>query len=81
MSSLSERHLYRVLELPKHLQTTAIALLKLGCATASEVAEITLKARAVESSYLNQLAVMRVARKERRGRKACFTVNLEGFCW
>jgi len=81
MASLSEKHLYKVLEFPKHLQTTAIALLKLGCATASEVAEVTLKARAVESSYLNQLATMKIARKERRGRQACFTINLEDFCW
>jgi hypothetical protein len=70
-----------VLEFPKHLQTTILVLLKLGRATASEVAEHTLKARAVESAYLNQLVVMKIVRKERKGRKAFFNVDLEALDW
>jgi len=76
-----EKHVFKVLEFPKHLQTTIITLLKLGRATAADVASETKKARAVESSYLNQLVVMKVVQKERVGRKAFFTVNLEALNW
>ena len=76
-----ERRLFRVLEFPKHLQTTVIALLKLGRATAEDVAKVTGKARAVESAYLNQLVVMKVVQKARQGRKAFFMVDLEGLNW
>ncbi len=77
----AEKHLYRILELPKHLQTTIVTLLKLGLATASEVSESTGKARAVESAYLNQLVTMKIAHKGRKGRKAFFTVDLEALDW
>jgi hypothetical protein len=46
------------------LQTT-VAVLKLGRATAEDVAAITWKARVVESAYLNQLCMMNVATKKR----------------
>jgi DNA-binding transcriptional ArsR family regulator len=78
---MSERRLFKVLEFPKHLQITIMVLLKLGHVTASEVAEHTLKARAVESAYLNQLVVMKIVRKERKGRKAFFDVDLEALDW
>ena len=78
---VSEKRLFKILEFPKHLQTTIVTLLKLGCATAAEVSEHTGKARAVESAYLNQLVVMKVVRKERKGRKAFFTVDLEALDW
>jgi len=52
---MGEKRFFRVLEFPKHLQTTLVALLKLGRATASDVAKLTGKARAVESACLNQL--------------------------
>lgn len=61
-----------VLSLPKHLQITWSALRELNEATAEQVASITKRARAVESAYLNQLVVMAVVSKERRGRKAFF---------
>jgi hypothetical protein len=80
MAPKSEQ-LYRILEFPKHLQTTVLTLLQLGRATATEVSEVTGKARAVESAYLNQLVVMKIARKEREGRKAVFSMNLEAFDW
>jgi len=41
------------------------------------VAEQTKRARAVESSYLNQLVMMGYLKKERRGRKAYFYVEKE----
>jgi len=77
----SERRLFKILELPKHLQTTTLTLLKLGQATAADVCASTGKARAVESAYLNQLTVMRIARKERKGHTAFFTVDLEALDW
>jgi hypothetical protein len=70
ISSTSEENF--VLSLPKHLQQTWIALKGLNEATAEQVAAVTKRARAVESAYLNQLAVMGAASKERRGRKAFF---------
>lgn len=81
MMLTNEKRLFKILEFPKHLQTTIVTLLKLGHATASEVSESTGKARAVESAYLNQLVIMRVARKEREGRKAFFSVDLEALDW
>lgn len=66
-----------LLSLPDHLRKTAVTLCKLGEATAEEVAEQTARARAVESSYLNQLVLMGYLKKERRGRKAYFYVEKE----
>ncbi len=81
MMVTTDRRLFRILELPKHLQTTVLTLLQLGRATASEISEVTGKARAVESGYLNQLVVMRIVGKERKGRKAFFQVDLEALDW
>ena len=64
-----------LLSLPDHLRKTAIALCKLGEATADEVAENTKRARAVESGYLNQLVIMGYLKKERRGRQTYFFVE------
>jgi hypothetical protein len=89
LASISERRLFKILELPKQLQVSILALLKLGrpC-LASEVAAVTGKARAVESNYLNQLVVMKLVRKERRancvhrgGPKVFFSVDLEALYW
>jgi len=66
-----------LLSLPDHLRKTAVTLCKLEEATADEIAEHTKRARAVESGYLNQLVVMGYLKKERRGRKAYFTINKE----
>jgi hypothetical protein len=77
----NEKRLYRILEFPRHLQTTTVALLKLGRATAEEVAQVTGKARAVESAYLNQLFVMKIVSKSRSRRKAYFQVDLEALNW
>jgi len=66
-----------LLSLPDHLRKTAVTLCKLGEATAEEVSQQTARARAVESSYLNQLVMMGYLKKERRGRKAYFYVEKE----
>ncbi len=65
-----------ILHLPKHLQDTYKALLSTerSKATAEMVAEITGKARAVESDYLNQLHTMGFVRKCREGRKVFFEI-------
>ena len=46
----SQKQLYQVLKFPKHLQVSLTSLLKLGLASADQVAAVTGKARAVESS-------------------------------
>ncbi len=78
---MSQRRLYKILDFPKHLQVTMLTLIKLGRGTAQEVANVTGKERAVESAYLNQLAVMHIVRKERQERKAVFSVDLEALDW
>ena len=81
---LSQKQLYQVLDFPKHLQVTLTTLLKLGSATATEVAAATKKQRAVESAYLNQLVTMRVVKRELRPnqrRTVFFSVDLEALDW
>ncbi len=78
---ISDKRLYRILEFPKHLQVSLLTLLKLGSASALQVAEVTRKARAVESSYLNQLVTMQIVRRERNIRTVVFTVDLEALDW
>jgi ArsR family transcriptional regulator, lead/cadmium/zinc/bismuth-responsive transcriptional repressor len=78
---MTQKRLYRILDFPKHLQVTALTLIKLGSATATEISAVTGKERAVESAYLNQLVVMQIVRKERQDRKAVFTVDLEALDW
>jgi hypothetical protein len=78
---LSQKQLYQVLKFPKHLQISVTSLLKLGLASAEQVAAVTGKARAVESAYLNQLATMRIVRKEHQRRKVFFCVDLEALDW
>jgi hypothetical protein len=64
-----------LLSLPDHLRKTAIVLSKKGEATANEIATETRKARAVESSYLNQLCTMNFVNKRREGRTVYFYVK------
>lgn len=64
-----------LLSMPDHLRKTAMAICRLGKATAEEIAEETQRARAVESAYLNQLVIMGYLKKERKGRKAYFYVD------
>ena len=78
---LSQKQLYQVLKFPKHLQVSVTSLLKLGLASAEQVAAVTGKARAVESAYLNQLATMRIVHKEHHSRTVFFCVDLEALDW
>ena len=64
-----------LLSMPDHLRKTAMAVCRLGRATADEIAQQTKRARAVESAYLNQLVIMGHLKKERQGRKAYFFVD------
>ena len=66
-----------LLSMPDHLRKTAMAICRCGRATAEEIAEQTTRARAVESSYLNQLVIMGYLKKERKGRKAYFFIDRE----
>lgn len=66
-----------LLSMPDHLRKTAMTVCRLGRATAEEVSQQTHRARAVESSYLNQLVIMGHLKKERKGRKAYFFVEKE----
>ena len=90
LESFSSKQLYHVLELPKHLQVTILALIRKGKAcTASEMSQITGKARAVESSYLNQLVTLKFVKKEKEARcehsqgnrKVFFSADLEALNW
>ena len=66
-----------LLSMPDHLRKTAMAVCRLGRATADEIAQQTHRARAVESAYMNQLVIMGHLKKERKGRKAYFYVDRE----
>lgn len=63
-------------DLPDHLRASYFALKKLGGnGTASQVANITKRARAVESSYLNQLTLMHFLSKKRQGHFVVFEIK------
>jgi outer membrane murein-binding lipoprotein Lpp len=64
-----------LLSLPDNLRKSAIALSKLKEATAEDVAKETERARAVESSYLNQLVTMGHIQKKRKGRTVYFYIG------
>ena len=66
-----------LLSMPDHLRKTAMAVCRLGKATAQDVSDQTKRARAVESAYLNQLVFKGNLKKERIGRKAYFCVEKE----
>lgn len=70
-----------LLSLPDHLRKSALAIIKLGKATAEVVAKETSRVRAIESSYLNQLARMGYLKRKREGRRVYFSAGgnpLEG---
>jgi len=77
LSSEAPLDVMTLLSMPDHLRKTAMAVCRLGRATADETAEQTRRARAVESAYLNQLVIMGHLKKERKGRKAYFYVDRE----
>ncbi len=65
---------FALLELPDHLRETAMALIKLGKGTASDVSRITGRGRAIESHYLNILVKLGYAKKKREGRKVIYEI-------
>jgi hypothetical protein len=88
LASVSSKQFYRILDLPKHLQVTFLALIKLGPSSALDVSVVTGKARALESSYLNQLVTLKLVCKEprvdplHRGKPTVvFSVDLEALDW
>jgi hypothetical protein len=88
MEPVSSKQLYRILDLPKQLQVTILALIKLGSSNATSVSSVTGKARAAESHYLNQLVVMKLVKQELRsvvgrrgGPQAFFSADLEALDW
>jgi len=64
-----------LLRIPDHLRKTLVAVCRLGLVIAEDVAQETGRARAVESSYLNQLARMGYLKRERKKRKVYFQSN------
>ncbi|MDR2708260.1 MAG: transcriptional regulator [Nitrososphaerota archaeon] len=64
-----------LLNLPDHLRKTAVAMCRNGRATAEEIANQTNRARAMESSYLNQLVIMGYLKKQRKGKKTLFYIE------
>lgn len=64
-----------LLSLPDHLRKTAMAIARIGEATATQIAKETGRVRAVESDYLNQLVSMGHLAKRRKGRDVYFRVE------
>lgn len=67
-----------LLSLPDYLRKTYIALLNNGRSTATEIAILTHRARALESHYLNNLVLSKNATKSRNGRKCEFEAVVKG---
>ena len=63
------------IELPSNLRLTYNTLCVLVVADAQQVADVTRRARAVESAYLNQLVRMNIISAERAGRKKKFSLT------
>ena len=61
-----------LLTVPDHLRKTMVAVFTFGVVTANDVAKHTGRARAVESSYLNQLNRMGFFERQKKGRKVYF---------
>jgi predicted HTH transcriptional regulator len=64
-----------LLNMPDHLRKTAVAICRNVRATAEDIANQTNRARAMESSYLNQLVIMGYLKKQRKGKKTYFYIE------
>jgi len=64
-----------LLSLPDHLRKTAMAICKLGEATATDISKETGRVRAVESDYLNQLVSMGHIKKKRKSHDVIFYIE------
>jgi hypothetical protein len=68
--------IHTLFNLPPHLMKTYLATLIIDQTTsANEVSKLTRKARAQESSYLNQLALMGYLSRTKNKRTVLFTVK------
>ncbi len=65
----------KLVSLPDHLRKTAVGLMKAGQGSANDVCKYTNRARAVESSYLNQLEREGLVKSFRRGRQKIFQLE------
>jgi len=65
----------RLMSLPEHLRTTASIVVKLGEATAVDVAKRSGRQRTLESMYLNELVRLGHAGKVKRGKEVFYRVN------
>ena len=64
-----------IIDLPDNLRKTVLSIIKLGEATAGDVAKLTGRDRSTESYYLNMLTNMNLLRKKRIGRKIYYELN------
>ncbi len=64
-----------LLKLPDHLRKTMLALAKLIEGRADEVSQLTGRARAIESGYLNQLVRLGYVKKVRRKHQIFFVLR------
>lgn len=64
-----------LLKLPDHLRKTMLALAKLIEGRADEVSQLTGRARAIESGYLNQLVRLGYVKKVRRKHQIFFVLG------
>jgi len=58
--------------LPDHLRRTMLAIIAIQPCDATQIGKYTSRARAVESSYANQLVMMKRVRKKKDGRRVVF---------
>ena len=72
MAQTDLQDLLFLLTMPDHLRETMMVLETYSIVTAEDVAKVTGRARAMESSYLNQLANQTIIWKERKGRRIYF---------
>lgn len=63
----------KILELPQYQKKSLVELVKIGSASADEIAKTTGRSRAIESLYLNELAKLKLLSKERKSGKMIFT--------
>ncbi len=64
-----------ITDLPDNLRKTVLSIIKLGEATAGDVAKLTGRDRSTESYYLNMLTNMNLLKKKKMGRKIYYKLN------
>ncbi|MFQ6085644.1 MAG: hypothetical protein ACE5OY_05200 [Candidatus Bathyarchaeia archaeon] len=74
-SSMNTLSILRLFALPDHLRRTAAVVVRLGQATASQVANECSRHRSLESTHLNELVRLGHAEKIRRGREIFYRMR------